>query len=418
MTAAETRIRRPAAALVLAVLAALAAGCGGDRPAGHASEPAAGEHAGHPESDHPEGVVELSAAKLAAVELETAPVERRRLAAQLETTGEVGYEEDRIAHVAPRVPGRVQRVPVSLGDEVRRGQLLAVLDSVELGQAMAAYRGARTREELAQRGYERERALFEDRIASEREMLEARAAYEEAVAMRQASRETLRLYGVPAAELEDPGTGGAGSSLLAVHAPIAGRVVAKHATLGELATPEDTLFIIGDLGRVWIWIDVYERDLGRVHLDDAVEVTVEPFPGRVFTGAVTYLAPEVAADTRTVRARLDVDNPDRLLRPGMFAAVRLLDPHTGDGPPSLVVPGEAVVQRGGESLVFVPLPAAGDPAAAGARFRARPVTLGRRGEGWVEVLSGLEAGDQVVTAGTFFLESELAREELGGGHGH
>ena len=391
-------------------------GCGGGEPGGR--QETAGDHADeHEGEEHEEGIVELSPEKLSAVEIDTSPVERRSLSALLETTGEVGYEEDRIAHVAPRVPGRVQQVPVSLGGEVRRGQVLAVLDSVELGQAKAAYLGARTRENLARQNFERERRLFEDRITSEREMLEARAAYEEAVSVRESAQETLRLYGVPAATLETLRPGDPGASLLPVHAPIAGRIVEKHATLGELATPEDTLFTIGDLGHVWIWIDVYERDLAQVHLGDDVQVIVEPFPGRAFSGEVTYLSPEVAAETRTVRARIDVENPERLLRPGMFATVRLVDPHTQDASPSLVVPDAAVVRRGAETLVFVPAPdAEGEP--AGARFEARPVELGRQEAGWVEIVSGVEAGEEVVTAGAFFLESELAREELGGGHSH
>lgn len=412
----SVRPRPIGAALLLSAGAVLfAAACGGGGSTG--PEHAAEAHE-DPHQEHEEGVVELSPEKLAALTLDVAPVEQRRLSAQLETTGEVGYEEDRIAHVSPRVPGRIQRVPVSLGDEVRRGQLLAVLDSVELGQARAGYLVARTREDLARQSLERERGLFEDRITSEREMLEARADYQEAVSMRVSAQETLRLYGIPAQELERLAPGDPGASLLPVHAPIAGRVVEKHATLGELATPGDTLFTIADLGHVWIWIDVFERDLARVHMGDEVEVTVDPFPGRVFSGEVTYLSPEVAAETRTVRARLDVDNPERLLRPGMFAAVRLVDPHTRDASPSLVVPGGAVVRRGDRTLVFVPAGDSGDGARVGARFEARPVTLGRREGSWVEVTSGLAAGEAVVSAGTFFLESELAREELGGGHHH
>ena len=415
--------RRPFLASALAVLLcaglpACFAGCGGDEPGEGAEHgETAGEHEGE---EHEEGIIELSPEKLSAVEIETAPVGRRNLAALLETTGEVGYEEDRIAHVAPRVPGRVQRVPVSLGDEVRRGEVLAVLDSVELGQAKTAFLGARTRENLARTSYERERRLYEDRITSEREMLEARAAYEEAASMRESAQETLRLYGIPASSLERLRPGDPGASLLPVHAPIAGRIVEKHATLGELATPEDTLFVIGDLGHVWIWIDVFERDLGQVHLGDDVEVVVEPFPERTFSGEVTYLSPEVSAETRTVRARIDVENPERLLRPGMFATVRLADPHTEGASPSLVVPDGAVVRRGAETLVFVPAPSRADAEGehAGARFEARPVELGRQEGGWVEVLSGLEAGETVVTTGAFFLESELARGELGGGHSH
>jgi cobalt-zinc-cadmium efflux system membrane fusion protein len=385
--------------------------CGGsaEEPDDHAGEET---HAG--EEHHEEGIVELTAEKLAAVEIETAPVELRPLAARLQTTGEVGYEEDRIAHVAPRVPGRIQRVPVSLGDQVRAGQVLAVLDSVEVGQAKAELLTARTREELALESYERERRLYEDRITSERELLEARAEYREAVSMRESAQETLRLYGLSPASLRDLAAGDPGASLLPVTAPLAGRVVGKHATLGELATPTDTLFTIADLSRVWIWIDVFERDLARVHREDGVEVEVDSFPGRVFSGEVSYLSPEVASETRTVRARIDVPNPDRLLRPGMFATVRLADPHSAE--PSLTVPEAAVVRRGGESLVFVP--AGPPPSDGGARFEARPGTPGRSEPGWVEILTGLEAGERVVTEGAFFLESELAREDLGGGHSH
>ena len=414
-------------ATVVVVSSGLLTGCGGGE-----SPPTAGtdehleddhgegdhdEHAegGEPGGDHETGVVHLSAEKLTSVELATTRAESRSLAPLLETTGEVGYEEDRIAHVAPRIPGRVQRVAVSLGDEVRRGQLLAVLDSVELGQAKAAYLQARTREELARRSFERERRLYADRITSEKEMLEAEADLQEAVSERQRALEALRLYGIPAGALEGLEPGDPGASLLPVHAPIAGRVVEKHATLGELASPGDSLFTVADLDHVWIWIDVFERDLARVHEDDEVEVEVESFPQRTFSGRVTYLSPAVEEESRTVRARIDVTNQDRLLRPGMFATVRVTDPHGAQATPSVVVPASAVVDRGGERLVFVP---AGEPAGEGARFADRPVTVGRQEDGMAEILRGLDAGDEVVSEGAFFLESELAREELGGGHSH
>jgi len=403
------------AALAGVLLTTVACGGGADRSAhGDSGEPMEGQRP----QERPEGVVVLSRDKLDQFDLVTVPVDERRLAPQIETTGEVGYEEDRIAHVGPRVPGRVHRVPVSLGDEVRRGQVLVILDSVELGKAKAAYLAARTREELARLNYEREERLYEDRITSEREMLEARAAHLEAVSMRQSVQEALRLYGMPPGTIERLAPGDEDASLLPVVAPIAGRVIEKHATLGELATPEDTLFTVADLAHVWIWIDVYERDLAEVHLGDRVEVVVEPFPSRVFSGEVTYLSPEVASETRTVRARIDVENSEQLLRPGMFATVRLVDHHADGGASSLVVPEGAVVRDGRNALVFVP--AGGDLQAPGGdlRFEARPVRVGRREGGLVEIVSGLAAGEEVVSEGAFLLKSELARGELGGGHDH
>lgn len=379
----------------------------GDRPVAEAEHAAEGH--GN-DAAHAEGLVELTPAKRSAVDIATAEARRRHLSPQLETTGEVGYDEDRLAHVSPRIPGRVIRVAASLGDEVTEGLPLVVIDSVELGEAKARYLAARSRESVTRESYERELALYEDRISSQKEMLEAKTAFVEAAAERESAEETLHLYGLSQAQVRGLGPDNPGASTLAVRAPIAGRVVAKHVTMGELVTPSDSLFTIADLGHVWIWIDVFERDLASVHEGDHVEVRVDSFPDRVFAGEVTYLSSEVAAQTRTLRARIDVSNPDRLLRPGMFAAVHLTDPHATGGAESLVVPAAAVVRSGKGQIVFTP--------AGERRFRVQPISTGRREAEWVEVLSGLEAGDVVVTAGAFYLKSELAREELGGGHSH
>lgn len=369
----------------------------------HESEAHAGEeHAGH-------RLVELSPEARSAAEIVTAPVERHALTPRLETTGEVGYDEDRIAHVSPRIPGRVHRVEARLGDRVDAGAVLAVLDSIELGRARADFLSIRAHEAVARQNYERERRLYADRITSEKELLQARAALIEAEAERESAEETLHLYGLSEDEVEGLAPDQPGASLLEVRAPFSGRVVEKHATLGELVTPEENLFTLADLSRLWVWIDVYERDLAAVHLGDGVEVTVDAYPGRRFTGEVSYLGPEVAVETRTVRARIDVGNPERLLRPGMFARVRLSDPHV-EAVPALVVPESAVERDGAERIVFV--------ATGEGRYERRPVELGRTEDDRVEILSGLEAGESVVVQGGFVLKSELSRGELGGGHHH
>lgn len=387
--------------------AVLWGGCG---PSGDGAPPAE-EHAEH--DGHTEGradTIELSEEKLAQMDLDTVEIELRSLAAQLETTGEVGFDEDHIAHVNPRIQGRVHRAPARLGDQVGAGKVLAVLDSVELGRAKADWLTARAAEDVTREAFEREQRLYADRITSEREMLEARAAWVQAKARLDGAVETLRLYGLGPDAIEAPGDEeGRSRSLLPVRAPFSGRIVEKHATLGELVTPEDNLFTLADLSRVWIWIDVYERDLAAVHLDDDVEVHVSPYPDRTFQGKVTYVAPRVAEETRTVRARIDVPNPEGLLRPGMFARVRLIDPHA-ETTPVPVAPAAAVTSHGGDDVIFVAL--------GEGRFARRAVEVGRRTGDWVEILSGAEPGDRVVTEGVFLLKSELSRESLGGGHHH
>jgi cobalt-zinc-cadmium efflux system membrane fusion protein len=344
--------------------------------------------------------------------LRTEPVVMRALPAELQTTGEVDFEQDRLAHVTPRIPGRVEEVHADLGQNVRKGQVLAWIDSIELGKAKSEFLQAQSQEELARQNFEREKGLFGERIASEKEMLAARAAHLEAIARRRTGEETLRLYGLSDEQIRSLRHDDDQASLLPVRAPLSGRVVEKHVTVGELVTPEREMFTIADLEHVWIWIDVYERDLERVHLEDDVAVAVEAYAGEVFRGKVSYLSDQVDADTRTVRARIDVDNPQHRLRPGMFARVTLSDPHidaTGMAP-SLVVPAGAVQRDGDAFIVFVAL---GDD-----RYARHEVSVGRTAAGFVEIRSGLAPTDTVVVEGAFLLKSEASKEEIGGGHAH
>ena len=402
--------------LVLALFVA----CSDHASEGHA-EPGHDEHAessrpapqdGHGEEHHDERVVELTPEMLERVTIRTAAVSVRALPAELLTTGQVDFEQDRLAHVTPRIPGRVEKVQADLGDKIIKGQVLAFIDSIELGQAKSEFLQARAHEELSRQNLEREEGLFAERISSEKEMLAARAAQLEAVARLRNSEETLRLYGLPTRQIETLSYDDGQASLLPVSSPLSGRVVEKHVTVGELVTPERNMFSIADLGHVWIWIDVYERDLRNVHREDDVSVAVDAYPGELFGGKVSYLSDQVDADTRTVRARIDVANPEHKLRPGMFARVTLSDPHfeSSDLEPSMVVPAAAVQRDGTEFVVFVPL---GDN-----RFERREVTVGRRAGGFIEILAGIDPTDAVVVEGTFLVKSEAAKGEMGSGHAH
>lgn len=366
-------------------------------------------HAGDPE----EGIVELTPESAAGASIRLAAAEQRLIGRQLETTGQVGFDEDQLAHVGPRIPGRVDRVLTSLGEAVVAGQELAIIDSIELGRSKAEYLQTRARHELSLEILEREETLYADRITSEQNVLVARAAMREAAAARATAKETLNLYGLSRKEVDSLRYDDPSASLLAVRAPFAGRVVERHVTRGELVAPGTNLFTIAGLSQVWVWIDVFERDLANVHLDDDVEVRVDTYPGEVFLGKVTYIAHQVEAETRSIRARLDVPNPDGRLRSGMFARIQLTDPHSVAGDPegpSTVVPVAAVQRDGQESVVFV--------ARGEFRFERREVTPGRTAGGWIELLEGLEPGEQVVVEGAFLLKSEAAKGEMGAGHAH
>lgn len=375
--------------------------------AASAASESSGESGGAKERPkHEEGLVELSPEARATAGIRAQAAEARPLAAEIETTGEVGRNEDRVARVGPRVAGRITAVHAVLGQKVSRGQALAVIDSTELGQTKADYLQAQAQEDLARATYERENRLAAEKISSQKEVLEARAALLQAQAARRSAEEKLRLFGLTATQVGAIGRG-QGTSLLPVSSPFAGVVVEKEATLGEVVAPEQKLFTVADLRRVWIWIDVFEKDLRRVHPGDGAAVEVDAYPGEKFQGKVSFFSAQVDPGTRTVRARIDVDNGDGRLRPGMFTRIRLSDPHTTGGTPVVVVPESAVQRRGDGFAVFVQ--------EGEGRYRIRPVRTGRKAGGVVEILDGVKAGEPVVVQGVFFLASEASKESFGEG---
>jgi cobalt-zinc-cadmium efflux system membrane fusion protein len=259
---------------------------------------------------------------------------------------------------------------------------------------------------VAQRRFEREESLSAERISSEQEVLEAEAAARESAVDLAAARETLRLLGLSGQEIEGLAWEDPESSQVSVRAPFAGTVVAREATLGELVSPQDTLFMLADLSEVWLWIDLYERDLSHIATGARVEVRLDAWPGETFGGELAYIADQLDPASRTVRARVDLANPDRRLKPGMFARVGLA---SGDEPtPALAIPRSAVQRDGEDSVVFV--------RTAPGRFERREVEIGRVGDELAEVLGGVDEGQDVVTEGSFLLRSQASADELGGHH--
>jgi cobalt-zinc-cadmium efflux system membrane fusion protein len=399
---------------LVALLGQACAGTADHEEAGHQEleavehdDPAEGERAEHGHDEHAEeGVVELGPEAIERVGLRVAPVARHLVSGRRTTTGTLGFDEERLAHVAPRVAGRLVRVPGALGAAVEAGEELAVLDSTELGEARAAFLRARARYEVEQRRFEREQELHADRISSEQDALEAEAAARESAADLAATRETLRLLGLSRQTIEGLSWDDPESAQMSVRAPFAGTIVGREATIGELVSPEDTLFTVADLSEVWLWIDLYERDLSQVDKGARVEVRLDAWPGETFDGVLTYVAYEVDPASRTARARVDLPNPQRRLKPGMFARVSLA---SADGAePVLALPRTAVQRDGAEPVVFV--------RTAPGRFERREVRIGRLGEELVEILAGVEEGEEVVIDGAFLLRSQASADEIGGHH--
>nr|WP_284694611.1 efflux RND transporter periplasmic adaptor subunit [Geomonas sp. Red32] len=326
---------------------------------------------------------------------------KERLAAVISATGKVEVNADRVAHVSPRIAGKIVSVHASLGDGVRSGQVLARLDSVELGEALSRYRQSQTRLELARNNMQRVKTLVEKKIAARKEILQAETDYRMAETELHTDRERLLLFGVSPDDLDRAAKG---RILLPVRSPIGGVVTEKHAIVGELSDPAKSLYTIADLSSVWVLVDIHEKDLAKVRRGQAVTVMVGAFPGRKFRGRVTYLADAVDEATRTVKARVEVANPGRQLKPEMFATVELAV--AAGAQPVLAVPEEAVQELDGKKLVFA--------ARKENEFEPRAVQLGQASGGMVEVVSGLKEGERLAVKGAFILKSELKKGELEG----
>lgn len=367
--------------------------------------PAKDEHghgAGEKEGAHAEegGVVKLTEAEIKDAGIRTEPVSVQPIRAQFSVSATIQPNRDRFAHVAPRVPGRILSVPAKAGDNVKAGQVLAQLDSVEMGEAHSAYLQAASHESLARADFERADRLFKEQVVPEKEHLRARSEFEKARAAAQAAADKLRMMGVPATR------SGAAQSSFPVVAPFAGTITEKDAVIGELAQPDKSLFTVADLSTVWIEANLNERDLARVTTGASAEVTVQAYPAERFRGKVVYVSGSVDKESRTIRARIEVPNPGGKLKPEMFATARIEAETLGKG---ITVPAEAISLVDGKKVVFV-------QEIDG--FESREVDMGEDIGGRQVVKAGLHEGDKVVTAGAYAIKARLQKSKIGHGHAH
>ncbi|MGE3177342.1 MAG: efflux RND transporter periplasmic adaptor subunit [Vicinamibacterales bacterium] len=389
------------------------------RPASDAA-PAAEVHA----DELPPGMVQLTPDAMQNAGLVTTEVTSRPLPTTIDLTGAVTAEDARVAHIRPLARGLVERVWVSLGERVRRGQPLATYDNIRLGELVGEYLAARAvlqqaaaELDVKRRVVERGRALIElEAIA--RQELDLREAElktaEAAVARDQATvsrvEEQLHRFGLSDADLArlSPTSGESPhreASHAVLRAPFDGVITRYEVARGEVVEPEQELFTVTDLSQVWVLADIYEKDIAKVRAGTDAVVRVDAYPDRTFNGRVTYIADLIDPRTRSAKARVVVANAEAALKLDMFARVSV---PTADARDALVVPVAAVQTIDNQPVVFVKV---GDT-----RFERRPVELGATAGDVVEVRSGVTAGDAVVGPGSFHLKTALLRERIGDEH--
>ncbi len=373
----------------------------GHAPAGEkaASTPEAGEKE-HSEKEFKEageaGLLTLSAEEIETAGIRVEDLEMKPLADQVVLTATIRANQDRIAHVAPRVSARVDKSVANLGDTVKAGQALAILDSLELGEAHSANRQAQSQFSLAKADFERAEKLKADEIIPEKDFLRARSEYEKARAALRAADDRLRLLDGDH-RASDQGS----TSLFPLRAPFAGTITEKRAVVGELAQPDKSLFTVADLSNLWIEANLFEKDLSRVRLGARAIVTVSAYPEETFQGRLTYISSTVDKETRAVPARVEVPNPDRRLKPEMFATAAIA---TGGTTSALTLPQSAVLLVNGQSMAFV---------REEDGFEPRAVELGEKVGNRVVIRGGIKPGEAVVVAGAYALKARLLKSQIG-----
>ncbi|KYF87866.1 heavy metal resistance protein CzcB [Sorangium cellulosum] len=384
---------------------------GEDKDHAHGDDEEAHAHAG--------GRLELSPAMLQNAGLEILTAGPGKVAATVTLPGEVALNAEAIAHVTPRVPGTAREVKKQLGDTVKRGEVLAVLDSRELAELQRELLAAKERLALAEASFTRHEALWHERISAEKEYLAAKQAVAEArIEHRSAAQKLSAAAGSGAAK----GTG------YALVAPMDGTIIEKHIAIGEVLKEDTQVFVIADLSTIWVNVTVYAKDLSRVQVGQTAWVKAEGID-QIARGSVAYLGQVVDEQNRSAVARVVLQSPGAAWRPGLFATA---DIAVEEAAAPVVLSDEAIQRVEGKEVVFVE---------EGGGFEARAVKVGRRGtsapglgaEGAdappgaqgaepqrgaavVEILAGVAAGERYVGKNSFILKAELGKSEAGHQH--
>ena len=311
-----------------------------------------------------------------------------RIKTSLQLPGEIKFNEDRTAHVVPRVAGVVDSVSANLGQEVKRGQVLAVLSSPGLSEQRSALQSAERRLALARSTHEREKKLWEEKISPQQDYLQALQAMQEAqIAVANAHQKLLALGATP---------GSAALGRYELRAPFDGMVVEKHISLGESVGESVNVFTISDLSTVWAEISVAAGNLNLVRIGEPVTIRSSAFD-QAASGTVSYVGSLIGAQTRTATARVTLTNPQRVWRPGLFVNVELVSSEA-DAP--VTVSADAVQTVEDKPTVFLKVPGG---------FLPQHVQTGRSDGRRIEIVSGLKPGTAYAASGSFVVKSQQGK---------
>lgn len=310
--------------------------------------------------------------------LVVSPIEQQAFAQTIDAPGVIQAAPEKLVKITPPLTGRIVRLHHQLGDAVKAGDALVTIDSPDLGSAYNDQIKAQATLAQARQEFERQKALQEEDISAKKDFEAARLAFLAAQSDAQAITDRLAQLGAS--------VGGASRREYVIRAPIAGRIVDMNGALGGYWNETTaSIMTVADLSTVWLSASVPEKDLSQIFVGQAARIIPNAYANHAFDGTVKYIGDLLDPDTRTASVRVALDNRAGLFKPGMFARVGL----AGASHPTLLVPASALLQSGLYTRVFVEQ--------APFQFESRMVTVGVTVGNRVEVLSGLKAGERIVT---------------------
>jgi cobalt-zinc-cadmium efflux system membrane fusion protein len=346
------------------------------------------EH-GHDAAEVPGRVVMTERqVKLNGVEILTAAPTSIRTTLSL--TGEIHVNADKSVQVVPRLSGIVESVSANAGDQVKKGQVLAVISSQSIADQRSELLAAEKRLGLARITYEREKKLWEEKISAEHDYLQAKQAMQEAEISVQQARQKLGVI--------DAGAGGGSLTRYEIRSPVSGVVTTKQVAAGQVLSGTETLYVVSDLSTVWAEMRIYAKDISTVKAGQQVVVKSTAFDAQA-VGTVTYVGTLVGEESRTAMARVVLPNPKGTWLPGLPVTVEL---HAEEIEVPLAVSVEGLQDLNGEAVIFK---------REGEFFQSIPIKQGRRDDRFVEVLEGLNPGDQYAAMNSYLIKAELGKAE-------
>lgn len=342
--------------------------------------------------------VNLTAEAARRANIVVAPARRIALLPSIDLLGSVDFDTESVADIGSRVSGRVTAVMVQLGEQVQAGQAVAQIEGPEIGDAIADMLGARARLTAANANASREQLLGAEHLTNAASVEQSRAHAIALQAEARGAEQRLLAVGLSHGEIEALAAG-RGIRQITLRSPLEGEVVMRNGYMGQVVDPTHVLLRIADLDTVWVMLDVYERDLNRVHVGDTAEIRSETHADQVFSGRVGHIESTVDVRTRTARVRIEVANEGRMLRPGQFVRARVMT--HGESRQAVCVNARSLTQFDGTQSIFVEV--------GRNHYELRPVEIGARAGDDVEIVRGLAENDAVVTDGVFALKSELLR---------